>query len=87
MTNYKRHMSLNIQGFLNNHKRKKITIFDDDNGKSISDQEARIYLQECLNKGWKLIPIGGEDICEGFDFFGGGCPGHEIKDKTHGTNV
>lgn len=72
-----RHMSLNIAGFLRNTGRKKIRIFEDDNGKILSDTEARKYLSECLNKGWKIIPLGGEDICDGFDFLGGGCPGHE----------
>lgn len=72
-----RHMSINLEGMLRNYKGKKINIFDDENGKTISDTEARKYISECLAKGWKLIPMGGEDICKGFDYFGGGCPGHE----------
>ena len=77
-----RHMSLNLNGFLRNIGKKKITIFDDEHGNRVSDAEARKYIQECLAKWWKLIPLGGENICEGFDHFGGGCPGHPVTDKT-----
>jgi len=72
----KRHMSMNIQGLLNNYKRKKINFFSDDDGNEISDKEARAYLKECQDKGWKLIPCSSD--CEGFDHFGGGCPGHLV---------
>ena len=43
-----------------------------DNGKECTDKEARDYLKECLNKGYKVIPFG---ECEGFDYQTG-CPGH-----------
>lgn len=51
---------------------------EDDDGRPVSDREARAYLAECQAKGWKLIPCGN---CEGFDPFEHGCPGHEIEDK------
>lgn len=70
-------MSANIEGMLRYYKRKKITFMQDDDGKPISDKEARAYLAECQVKGWKLIPCGN---CEGFDPFGKGCPGHPIED-------
>ncbi len=73
----KHHMSVNIEGMLSYHKRKKITYMQDDDGNRISDAEARAYLYECLAKGYKLMP---NDECEGFDPFGKGCPGHEIKE-------
>lgn len=78
MSRYQRHMSMNIQGILRNNKRKKIRFFSDDNGNEISDADARKYLQECIDKGWKVIPC--SDDCEGFDHFGGGCPGHLIEE-------
>lgn len=74
----KHHMSINIDGLLRNFKRRKITIFDDDNGNRVSDKEARQYLAECKLKGWKLIPMG--EVCEGYDYFKNGCPGHEVKE-------
>lgn len=80
----RRHMSMNIDGCLRNCKRKKITFMEDDSGNFISDTEARKYLNECLAKGWKLIPIGSD--CEGFDHFGGGCPGHPITKGEYEKN-
>lgn len=72
------HMSVNIEGLLRNYKRKSMTgLFTDDDGKVISNEAARNYLAECQQKGWKLLPM--SDNCEGFDHFGGGCPGHEVK--------
>ncbi len=72
------HMSMNLEGLLRNYKRKKINIFSDDNGRELSDKEARQYIAELQAKGHKLMPM--SDNCEGFDPFGGGCPGHEVKD-------
>jgi len=82
MPKFKRHMSINLEGMLRNYGKKKINIFEDEDGKIISDKEARIYIQQCLSKGWKVIPMGGNDCCEGFDYSGGGCPGHEVKDDA-----
>ena len=73
-----RHMSTNIEGLLRNFKGKKITFLDDDNGKPLTDKQARIELAKLQALGYKLIP---NDNCEGFDPFGGGCPGHPIEDE------
>lgn len=72
-----RHMCMNIEGCLRNHKRRKIRILTDDDGNETTDKEARKYLAECQSKGWKVIPFG--EPCEGFDYFGHGCPGHLIS--------
>jgi hypothetical protein len=58
-------------------KGKKINFLDDDNGKTLSDKEARAEIAKLQALGHKLIPSGD---CEGFDPFGGGCPGHPIGD-------
>lgn len=71
-----RHMQANIEGMLK-WKKKLNGLMDDENGKPMTDKEARTYLQQCLAKGWTLIPCGD---CEGFDHFGGGCPGHPVDD-------
>jgi len=73
----KRHMSTNIEGMLRNMKGRKINFLDDDNGKALSDKEARTAIAKLQALGHKLIPSGD---CEGFDPFGGGCPGHPIGD-------
>ncbi len=71
-----RHLCTNIEGLLRNYKGRKIKIFSDENGNLIPDKEVRKNLAELQAKGHKLIPSAN---CEGFDPFGGGCPGHEIK--------
>ena len=72
-------MSTNIAGMLRNYKGKSMGgLLEDENGRTLSDAEARKFLAECQAKGWKLIPCGN---CEGFDPFGKGCPGHEPKNE------
>lgn len=73
----KRHMSVNLEGLLRNHKRRKINIMEDDNGRTLSDSEARAEIARLQALGHKLMACG---ECEGFDPFGGGCPGHPIED-------
>lgn len=73
-----RHMGINLEGLLRNYKGKKINIFNDDNGKPVSDGEARKFIAECLGKGWKKIPMCGEESCPDFDHLEHGCPGHPI---------
>jgi hypothetical protein len=68
------HMCMSIEGCLRNHRGLKIKIFNNEDGSQTSDKEARAYLAECQAKGWKVIPFG--EPCEGFDYFGHGCPGH-----------
>lgn len=70
----KHHMCMSIEGCLRNYKGRKIKIFNNDDGSMATDQQARAYLAECQAKGWKVIPMG--EACEGFDYFGNGCPGH-----------
>ncbi len=76
MKTTKYHMSTNIEGLLRNMKGKKITFIDDDNGNQMSDAMARKEIAKLQALGHKLIPSG---ECEGFDPFGGGCPGHPYE--------
>lgn len=75
----KHHMSVNLEGVLRNYKGRKITFFDDDNGNPMSDKEARKEIARLQAMGHKLICCSNE--CEGFDPFGGGCPGHEVPEE------
>lgn len=70
-------MSVNIAGLLRNYHRKKINIMEDDNGRTLSDTEARAEIARLQALGHKLMPC---STCEGFDPFGGGCPGHPVPD-------
>ena len=45
---------------------------DTETGHVLSDMEARKYLNECLEKGWKVLPMGD---CDNFDYQTG-CKGH-----------
>lgn len=71
-------MSVNIEGLLRNYKRRKINIFTDDNGRELSDKEARDEIRKLVEQGHKLIKT--SDDCIGFDPFEHGCPGHEKED-------
>jgi len=68
------HLCTDIRGMLNNHRRKGSLkgVFIDENGRGLSDEEARDYLYDCLTKGWKVIPCGD---CDNFDYQTG-CKGH-----------
>ncbi|TQI72256.1 hypothetical protein JM79_3213 [Gramella sp. Hel_I_59] len=73
-------MSTNIDGLLRNYKGRSIAgLMNDENGKAMSDPAARKYIADRKAEGWKLLPSSTQ--CEGFDPFGGGCPGHEIKES------
>jgi hypothetical protein len=78
------HMKQSIAGCLRNNPVGTIDFSEDSEGKPLSDAEARITLNKLLSKGHTVMPVG--DDCEGFDVFGGGCPGHEPltgSDLTH----
>ncbi|WP_282638062.1 hypothetical protein [Sphingobacterium thalpophilum] len=77
MAKFRRHVSVNLIGLIENYKGRKITFFEDDAGNKLSDKQAREEIQKHLDLGHKMLPIG---ECEGFDPFGGGCPGHKIED-------
>lgn len=71
------HVSVNIEGLLRNYKNRKMNgLLVDESGKSLSDYEAREFLQQCIDEGMKLIP---NHNCKGFDPMGNGCPGHKIE--------
>ena len=74
-----RHMSVNLQGLLDNYKRRKINIMEDDNGATLTDLEARKEIAKLQAMGHKLMCCSSN--CEGFDPFGGGCPGHPCEDE------
>lgn len=77
------HMSININGILRNYGKKSLKgFFLKEDGGDCTDKESREYIAECQQKGYKVIPFGYTDEeCPGFDYFGGGCPGHEIKEE------
>jgi hypothetical protein len=73
-------MSVNLEGLLRNYKMRKINIIEDDNGRTLSDKEARTEIARLQALGHKLMSCSNE--CEGFDPFGKGCPGHPIPNDA-----
>lgn len=68
------HLCCDIRGLLENYRRKSLKgVFHDENGRGLTDDEAREYLYDCLAKGWKVIPMGD---CDNFDYQKG-CKGHK----------
>ena len=70
-----RHMCLSVRGVLLNWSDSQLEgVFKHDDGRPMTPQEAKATLLDELAKGHEVIPCG--PACEGFDFTGGGCPGH-----------
>ena len=76
------HMCMSVRGFLSNSKfpRDFIRMFKRPDGTSLSPEEARDHLYDELAQGHEVIPLSGEP-CPGFDYSGGGCPGHEVEEE------
>lgn len=76
----RRHMCMNIEGALRNYGKKSMAgLITEDSGAEWTDKMVRNYLQECLAKGYRVIPMGD---CEGFDYQKG-CPGHPITKEQY----
>ena len=73
-------MSVNLAGMLRNYKGRKINIMEDDNGRTLSDKEARAEIARLQALGHKLMCCSNE--CVGFDPFDSGCPGHPVPDDA-----
>lgn len=72
------HVSLSIRGALRNWNPSEWVGVVTENGRTLEPEEFRDRLFDELAKGHEVIPYGEE--CEGFDYGGGGCPGHEIPE-------
>jgi hypothetical protein len=67
------HMCVDIRGLLEMHRRKKIRIMQHDDGRRMTDSEARDYLYKALGEGKEFLPCSSE--CDNFDYKKG-CLGH-----------
>lgn len=83
-TYMRRHMAMNLAGLLRNYGRRSLKgFFFDEKGRELSDAECRKYIAECQAKGWKVIPMCGEEACPNFDHFDKGCPDHRITKEEY----
>lgn len=79
MTVAKRHMSVDIQGFLEHYRKRSMRgLSINDDGKPMNDADARQYLYNHLLQGHTVLPMCDDKKCPDFDYFGGGCPGHDV---------
>lgn len=74
------HMKMSIKGAIRNRAFRGFT--NSETGRELSPREGEEYLLDCLEKGWKYLPLGD---CPGFDYMTG-CPGHEVEDETEEVN-
>lgn len=68
-----RHCCANIDGMLKNTKKGKLTFIDDERGRPMSDDRARMELYRLQAEGHEVIPT--SNGCYRFDKKTG-CPGH-----------
>lgn len=70
------HVAMSVRGALKNSSRRELASMftNGQGGRRLTADEAKDVLLEHLAKGHEVIPLAQE--CEGFDYAGGGCPGH-----------
>ena len=75
------HMCVSVRGAIGNLQRSRAKMapgMSHAGGRPMTRLEAIDALFDELEKGHKVLPMG--EPCEGFDYSGGGCPGHETED-------
>lgn len=78
MANTITHCHLSVRGALRWPKRELRGMFrSESTGKLLTADECREVLFDHLAQGHEVIPCG--PACEGFDYSGNGCPGHEAS--------
>ncbi len=79
MTTKTVHMCVSVRGALRNWKPHewRNCCTDSKTGRTLSPAEVHKCFLDELAKGHEVIPYGGP--CEGFDYTGGGCPGHPVE--------
>lgn len=70
------HVALSVRGTLKNAPRRELAslFVNGQTGKRLTADEAKDALLNHLAKGHEVIPLAHD--CQGFDYSGGGCPGH-----------
>jgi hypothetical protein len=75
------HMSLSVRGALKNWDDSDFSglMINEETGEYLTSSQAKDALLDELLKGHEIIPFGAP--CEGFDYGGGGCPGHDTVEE------
>jgi hypothetical protein len=78
------HMCIDVRGVLGWPDRElNGFLVNAETGKNLTAAEAREALYAELLQGHAVIPMG--EPCEGFDYSGGGCPGHPVPEEATGA--
>lgn len=78
-------VSIDIEGYLKYMETNAIDIlYNGKTGQFLNNSEAREVIACWDSLGHKLM---GPPNCEGFDPFGGGCPGHVFPEKTNRKKI
>lgn len=74
------HIHLSVRGALRDFSKRQLKgMFRMEGGRECTADEAKDHLLEALAQGKEVLPFG--PPCEGFDFAGNGCPGHDTEAK------
>ncbi|WP_236203892.1 hypothetical protein [Pseudomonas protegens] len=74
------HIHLSVRGALRDFSKRQLKgMFRLGGGRECTADEAKESLLEALAQDKEVLPFGLP--CEGFDFSGGGCPGHDLASK------
>lgn len=79
------HCCADIEGMLRFHNRPgslEGVFKNNETGRHLTDAEAREYLHACLEKGWRVLPMGD---CDNFDYQKG-CLGHPSREEKYDGN-
>ena len=70
------HIHLSVRGALRDFSKRQLKgMFHFEGGRECTAEEAKDHLLEALAQGKEVLPFG--PPCDGFDFAGNGCPGHD----------
>jgi hypothetical protein len=70
------HIHLSVRGALRDFSKRQLKgMFRLEGGRECTADEAKDHLLEALAQGKEVLPFG--PPCDGFDFAGNGCPGHD----------
>lgn len=76
------HCCLDVRGAIKTMNQRQLSqMFHRADGTRLNASEAKDALLDHLAEGHEVIPVGPE--CIGFDYAGGGCPGHESEDVAY----
>lgn len=77
-TNRTIHCCLDVRGSLKNMTKRQLAgLFRRVDGTKCTAEEAMDHLLDALAQGKEVLPFG--PPCEGFDYAGNGCPGHDTE--------